>query len=61
LKKAYEIVKRNNQQSYSQNKKYYDKKAKERKLNIDDIVYIFSPARKPGICQKNLKSLARTI
>jgi hypothetical protein len=28
LKKAYEIVKSSNQQLHSQNKKYYDKKAK---------------------------------
>jgi hypothetical protein len=25
---------------------------KERKFNINDIVYLFSPARKPGKCQK---------
>jgi transposase InsO family protein len=52
LKKAYEIVRTNNQQSHRQNKKYYDKKAKERKFNVEDLVYLFSPARKPGKCQK---------
>jgi hypothetical protein len=31
---------------------YYDKTAKERKIEVNDKVYLFCPARKSGGCRK---------
>ena len=52
LKKAYKEVRLNNQKAHQKNKAYYDKKAKERKFEVNDKVYLFCPARKPGRCHK---------
>jgi len=52
LLKAYKEVRLNNQRAHQKNKAYYDKKAKERKLEVHDKVYLFCPARKPGRCHK---------
>jgi hypothetical protein len=30
------------------NKFWYDRKAKDRQFEVEDSVYFFSPARKPG-------------
>ena len=48
LKKAYKEVRLNNQKAHQKNKAYYDKKAKERKFEVNDKVYLFCSARKPG-------------
>ena len=52
LLKAYKEVRLNNRKSHQKNKTYYDKKAKERKFEVHDKVYLFCPARKPGRCHK---------
>jgi hypothetical protein len=52
LKKAYKEVRLNNQKAHEKNKAYYDKKAKERKFEVNDKVYLFCRARKPGRCHK---------
>jgi len=52
LKKAYKEVRLNNQKAHQKNKAYYDKKAKERKFEVNYKVYLFCPARKPGRCHK---------
>jgi hypothetical protein len=52
LLKAYKEVRLNNQKSHQKNKVYYDKKATERKFGVNDKVYLFCPAKKPGKCQK---------
>jgi len=52
LKKAYEEDRLHNQKAHHKNKAYYDKKAKERKFDVNDKVYLFCPARKPGRCHK---------
>ena len=50
LKKAYKEVRLNNQKAHQKNKAYYDNKAKERKFEVNDKVYLFCPARTPGRC-----------
>jgi len=52
LKKAYKEVRLNNQKAHQKNKAYCDKKAKEKKFEVTDRVYLFCPARKPGRCHK---------
>jgi len=52
LLKAYKEVRLNNRKAHQKNKAYYDKKAKERKFEVHDKVYLFCPARKPGRCHK---------
>jgi hypothetical protein len=52
LKTAYKTVRRNIRNSYSANKKYYDRRAKERNFKVDDVIYLYSPAMKPGECRK---------
>jgi len=52
LKKAYKKVRLNNQKAHQKNNAYYDKKAKERKFEVNYKVCLFRPARKPGRCYK---------
>jgi hypothetical protein len=52
LKKAYKEVRLNSQKAHQKDKAYCDKKAKERKFEVNDKVYLFCPARKPGRCHK---------
>jgi len=52
LLEAYKEVGLNNRKAHQKNKAYYDKKAKERKFEVHDKVYLFCPARKPGRCHK---------
>jgi hypothetical protein len=52
LRKAFEIVRKYNRKSHQTNKSRYDKRAKERTFEMGDIVYLFSPAKKTGQCQK---------
>jgi len=46
LRKAYKEVRVNNRKAHQKNKAYYDKKAKERKCEVHDKVYLFCPARR---------------
>jgi len=52
LLKAYKEGRLNYQKAHQKIKAYYDKKAKERKFEVLDKVYLFCPARKPGRCHK---------
>jgi hypothetical protein len=45
-------VKLNNRKSHQKNKVYYDKKSKKRVFEVNDRVYLFGPAKKPGRCHK---------
>jgi hypothetical protein len=52
LKSAYKTVRRNIRNSHGANKKYYDRRAKERNFKVDDVIYLYSPVMKPGECRK---------
>jgi hypothetical protein len=52
LLRAYKAVRLNNRKSHQKKKVDYDKKAKERKFEVNDKVHLFCPAKKPGKCQK---------
>jgi hypothetical protein len=52
LKLAYQSVKKANRRSHLNNKRLYDRKAKPRSFDIGDLVYLYNPARKPGLCRK---------
>jgi hypothetical protein len=52
LSAAYKIVRENNRKSHESNKRKYDRKAKVRKFQVNDLVYLFCPARKPGVAHK---------
>jgi hypothetical protein len=52
LRKAYKLVRRNNGKSQQVNKRYYERRAKMRKFEVGDIVYLFNPAKKPRQCPK---------
>jgi hypothetical protein len=52
LKRASKKVRQNIDKSYKANKRYYERKAKEREFGVGDIVYLFNPVKKPGKCAK---------
>jgi len=52
LKLAYQQVARANKKSYLNNKFWYDRKAKQRKFEVNDLVYLYNPALKPGLARK---------
>jgi hypothetical protein len=52
LKTAYKLVRENSHKSHVTNKRYFDRRAQERKFEEGDIVYLFSPAKKWGQSSK---------
>ena len=38
--------------AHQNNKRFYDRKAKERHFAADDLVYLYTPAMKPGLTKK---------
>jgi hypothetical protein len=48
LRTAYRLVRENSRKAHATNKRYYDRKARERSFEPGDVVYLFSPAKKPG-------------
>jgi hypothetical protein len=50
LIKVYEEVRLNNRTAQQKNKADYNKKATERKFEVNDKVYLFCPIREPGRC-----------
>jgi len=55
LRSAYKLVKGVNSLSHQNNKDYYDRKAKFRKFEVNDLVYLYSPAIKPGLSKSFVK------
>ena len=58
LKRAYKSVGIANKRSHQTNKEYYDRRAKPRSFEVGEYVYVFNPARKPGLSKKFFKSWA---
>jgi hypothetical protein len=52
LQSAYKTVRENNRKAHDTNKRYYDRKAKERQFRPGEIVYLFNPSRNPGQSSK---------
>jgi hypothetical protein len=52
LRSAYKLVRENSRKSHETNKRYYDRRGKERIFKPGDSVYLFSPAKKPGQSSK---------
>jgi hypothetical protein len=52
LRRAYKEVRKTNRKAHQNNKNFYDRKAKERHFAADDLVYLFTPAMKPGLTKK---------
>jgi len=49
LRQAYQQVARANKKAYLNNKFWYDRKAKQRKFEVNDLIYLYNPAMKPGL------------
>ena len=52
LRTAYSLAAKANKKSHSKNKRLYDRKAKMREFRVKDLVYLYYPARKPGLTKK---------
>jgi len=52
LRTAYKLVAKANKSSHQRNKKLYDRKAKAHSFEVNDLVYLFTPASKPGLTRK---------
>jgi hypothetical protein len=52
LTTAYKLAAEMNRKSRQTNKKLYDRKVKERDFKVGDLVYLYSPAIKPGLTRK---------
>jgi hypothetical protein len=48
LKMAYEMAREHARKAHAVNKRYYDRRAKERSFEAGDYVYVYSPAIKAG-------------
>ena len=52
LRRVYKEVRKANRKAHQKNKKFYDQKAKEWHFAADDLVYLYTPAMKPGLTKK---------
>jgi len=52
LKLAYKLVAKANRKSHQNNKRLYDRRAKVRNFKENDLVYLYNPAKQPGLTQK---------
>jgi hypothetical protein len=55
LRLAFEVVAESNKKSHQVNKQYYDRKAKQRDFEVNDLVYMYSPTKKSGLTKKLFK------
>jgi hypothetical protein len=56
VKSAYKCVREANKKAHQNNKRLYDRKAKFRKFEIGDLVYLYNPTMKCGLSKKFRKS-----
>jgi hypothetical protein len=56
LKLAYKPAAKAKRKSHQNNKRLYDHKAKLREFEVQDLVYLYNPALKPGFTRKFAKS-----
>ena len=52
LKLAYNLVDKANKKSHLHNKRYCDRRTKQRKFSINDLAYLYNPAFKQGLSKK---------
>jgi hypothetical protein len=55
LKAAYKAVEKANRALHRSNKRLYDRKAKTRHFETEDLIYLHNPSVKPGLTKKFLK------
>jgi len=55
LKLAYRLAAKANRKSHLHNKRLYDRKAIPREFEVQDLVYLYNPALKPGLTRKFAK------
>ena len=52
MKLSYNLVAKANKKSHAHNKRYYDRRTKQRKFSINDLVYLYNPAFKQALSKK---------
>ena len=52
LRSVYKLARENARKTHETNKRYYDRKARERSFSVGDYVYLYSPAIKVGLSSK---------
>jgi len=52
LNLAYKLVAKANRKAHQNNKRLYDRRAKVRNFEENDLVYLYNPAKKPGLTRK---------
>jgi len=52
LNTAHKCVNKANKKAHLNKKRLYDRRPKLRKFNVGDLVYLYSPAMKPGLSRK---------
>jgi len=55
LRLAYKLAAKANRKSHLNNKQLYDRKAKPWEFEVQDLVYLYNPALKPGLTRKFAK------
>jgi hypothetical protein len=55
LRLAYNLAAKANRKSHLNNKRLYDRRAKPREFEVQDLVYLYNPALKSGLTRKFAK------
>jgi hypothetical protein len=56
LRLAYNLAAKENRKSHVNNKRLYDRRAKPREFEVQNLVYLYNPALKSGLTRKNLQN-----
>jgi len=52
LRMAYKEVAKANRKAHQNSKRFYDRKAKARHFEVNDLMYLYTPAMKAGLTKK---------
>ena len=52
IRSVYKLGRGANRRSHQNNREYYNRKGKFRKFEVNDLVYLYNPAIKPGFSKK---------
>jgi len=58
LRLAYKLAAKASRKSHLNNKRLYDRNTKPREFEVQDLVYLYNPALKPGLTRTVDKSLS---
>ena len=61
LRMAYKELAKANRKAHQNSKRFYDRKAKARHFDVNDLVYLYTTAMKAGLTKKSSESFGQVL